>query len=53
MTGVGWLIFIISNAIVVGLCIFCLIRIFILPRQHLHAPLDIDTHDIKGEEIMD
>ncbi len=50
MTPLGWIIFIVSNAIVIGLCISCIIRIFLIPREHMQAFLEIDTHDLDDNE---
>ncbi len=50
MTPLGWVIFIVSNAIVIGLCISCIIRIFLIPREHMQAFLEIDTHDLDDNE---
>jgi len=51
MEPLGWVIFITSNVLVVGLTAYCFYRVLTIPREHMHAPLDIDTHDLdNGEE---
>jgi hypothetical protein len=48
MTTLGWLLLIISCGSVIGLVVFCFWRVLRLPvvTDELHAPLDIDTHDL-------
>jgi len=43
----GWIMMILSIGTVLGLAIFCFYRILKAPRteEHIHAPLDIDTHE--------
>jgi len=47
MTLAGWLLMTSSVGFVVGLSIFCFTRVLrsSAPGEHLHAPLDIDTHE--------
>ncbi|HOE12039.1 MAG TPA: hypothetical protein PLQ35_14085 [bacterium] len=45
MNAFGWLIFLGSNAFVIGLTAVCFIRVF-SSGEHMHAPLDIDTRDM-------
>ncbi|MCL5269803.1 MAG: hypothetical protein M1457_04445 [bacterium] len=47
MTVYGWIFMLASVGSVVGLMVFCFWRVFRTPRleEHMHAPLDIDTHD--------
>jgi hypothetical protein len=49
MTTSGLAIMIVSVGSVLGLVVFCILRVLTLPseavEQHLKAPLDIDTHD--------
>lgn len=47
MTAAGWILMLTSCGSVLGLTIFCYYRVFTIPRttEHMHAPLDIDTHD--------
>ena len=47
LTGAGAAIMTVSIVFVLGLMTFCMSRILREqhPKQHLHAPLDIDTHD--------
>ena len=47
MTTAGWVIMIVSVGTVVGLLGFCFYRVLSQPSstEHMHAPLDIDTHD--------
>lgn len=43
----GTLMLAMSVLLVCGLVVFCVVRIMReeAPAEHLHAPLDIDTHD--------
>ena len=43
----GWVMMIGSVGLVLALCAFCVHRALREPHpeQHMHAPLDIDTHD--------
>ena len=47
MTTGGWVIMITSITCVVALASFCYYRVLSKPSSadHMHAPLDIDTHD--------
>ena len=47
MTLAGWLLMIGSVGFVLGLTVFCFVRVVRSPTsgEHLHAPLDIDTKD--------
>jgi hypothetical protein len=47
MTLAGWLLMLGSVSAVVALNVFCFYRVFKAPvtKDHLHAPLDIDTHE--------
>jgi len=49
MTWVGWMLMILSCGSVVGLTIFCYWCVLRAPKpeEHMHAPLDIDTHDVE------
>jgi hypothetical protein len=48
MTPAGWAFMLISCGFVVGLTIFCYYRVLTTPRpeERIHAPLEIDTHDL-------
>jgi len=48
MTALGWILLTVSCGTVTWLVGFCLWRVLRLPDpgEELHAPLDIDTHDI-------
>ena len=48
LTLAGGLIMTVSIVLVIGLAVFCLVRILgeKRPAEHHHAPLDIDTHDV-------
>ena len=48
MTQAGWVFMITSCGFVVGLLLFCFYRVLKKPAstEHMHAPLDIDTHDV-------
>lgn len=47
LTPAGWAMMIGSVGLVLALCAFCVYRAMREPRtgEHMHAPLDIDTHD--------
>ncbi len=47
MTWAGWLLMVLSCGSVVALMAFCYARVLRAPRpeEHMHAPLEIDTHD--------
>jgi len=47
MTTAGWIIMVCSIGTVVALLSFCFYRVLAKPNttKHMHAPLDIDTHD--------
>lgn len=47
MTTLGWIIMLVSVGTVTGLLTFCFYRVLRKPASadHMHAPLDIDTHD--------
>ncbi|NPU99571.1 MAG: hypothetical protein HPY51_20465 [Candidatus Omnitrophica bacterium] len=46
MEPAGWIILIVSFCTVIGLNIFCFYRVLTLPKEHMHAPLEIDTQDL-------
>lgn len=47
MTTAGWIMMVLSCGFVVCLITFCFYRVLTTPGtpEHMHAPLDIDTHD--------
>jgi hypothetical protein len=47
MNTAGWIVMTLSVSFVLSLTIFCFYRVLRTPQsnQHMHAPLDIDTHD--------
>jgi len=47
MTWAGWLLMTLSCGAVLSLTVFCYARVLRTPRpdEHMHAPLEIDTHD--------
>lgn len=47
LTVAGAVIMTLSILLVLGLAVFCMVRILREkhPEEHHHAPLDIDTHD--------
>jgi len=49
MTTAGWVLMLLSLSFVVGLVGYCYYRVLRTPRvrNHLHAPLDLDTHEEK------
>lgn len=46
----GMVVMAVSILLVVGLTLFCVLRILRepTPAEHHHAPLDIDTHDVEA-----
>ena len=48
MTLAGWVMMILSVGFVLSLTIFCFYRVLRTPKttEHMHAPLEIDTHDV-------
>ncbi len=47
MTTAGWLFMLCSTGSVTFLVVYCFYRVLRKPSaaNHMHAPLDIDTHD--------
>jgi len=47
MTIAGWVIMVASVGFVLGLTGYCFFRVLTsrTPSEHLHAPLDIETHE--------
>jgi hypothetical protein len=47
MNPAGWLLMILSCGFVLTLVVFCYWRVLRTPKpaEHMHAPLEIDTHD--------
>lgn len=47
MTLAGWILMLGSVGSIVALTIYCFSRVLSVPvtKDHLHAPLDIDTHE--------
>lgn len=47
MTPAGWILMLASCGTVVSLMLYCYYRVLTTPSssKHLHAPLEIDTHD--------
>lgn len=47
MSIAGWILMLGSCGSVVALTVFCYYRVLRAPKttEHLHAPLEIDTHD--------
>ena len=47
MQPAGWALMLISCGFVLCLVVFCYWRVLFTPgsQEHLHAPLDLDTHD--------
>ncbi len=47
LSAAGWTLMIGCIGLVCGLLVFCFFRVLTTPSatQHMHAPLDIDTHD--------
>lgn len=48
MTTQGWIVMLLSVGFVLSLTTFCFYRVLHTPKtgEHMHAPLDIDTHDV-------
>ncbi len=47
MTTAGWVFMLCSTGSVIAAMVFCFYRVLTrpTPAEHMHAPLDIDTHD--------
>lgn len=47
MTLAGWILMLASVGFVLALTVYCFYRVLRTPapKEHLHAPLDIDTRD--------
>ena len=47
MTLLGWIMMIVSIGFVVTLNVYCFTKVLRTPKstEHMHAPLEIDTHD--------
>lgn len=47
MTTAGWILMLTSCGLVLSLTVYCYIKVLVTPgrAEHMHAPLDIDTHD--------
>ncbi|MCC5850416.1 MAG: hypothetical protein JJU29_20205 [Verrucomicrobia bacterium] len=47
MTIAGWIVFISAVTGMTGLLLWCIHRVVKTPdaEEHLHSPVDIDTHD--------
>ncbi|MBN1489323.1 MAG: hypothetical protein JXA69_05345 [Phycisphaerae bacterium] len=47
LTPAGWVLMLASCGFVLVLVTFCFYRVLRSPKaaEHMHAPLDIDTHD--------
>lgn len=48
----GWIIFILSNALVISLVVTCFVLVFRSGEhiESMHAPLDIDTRDTDEDD---
>ena len=46
----GWIFMLLSRGSVVSLMVWCFYRVLSKPvaTEHMHAPLDIDTHDLEN-----
>jgi len=42
----GWLFLVVSWALIISLCMFCVIKVLLTQRANIHAPLEIDTGDL-------
>jgi hypothetical protein len=47
MTAAGWTLMLLSVGFVLALTAFCFYQVLRSsdPREHMHAPLEIDTHE--------
>jgi hypothetical protein len=47
MTAAGWFLMLSSCGVVVIVVVYCYYRVLTTPAttEHIHAPLEIDTHD--------
>lgn len=43
MNAAGWTIFILANGTVIALIVYCFIKVFSMPREHMQAPIRIET----------
>ena len=52
MSPIGWTLMLVSCGFVLTLVAFCFWRVLTTPgsQEHIHAPLDIDTHDTNSDE---
>ncbi len=46
----GWILFIVSNVLVVSLAGYCFYNVLVIPTEHMHSPLDIDTRDLDEDK---
>ncbi|MDX9755774.1 MAG: hypothetical protein RBU29_17550 [bacterium] len=53
MEPIGWLIFLLSNMIVIALVAFCFYKVFSISQEHMKAPLAIDTKDLNESTSED
>ncbi|MCX7846610.1 MAG: hypothetical protein N2595_01040 [bacterium] len=44
----GWILLVVSWGVIVGLCVFCVVKVLTTQRANIHAPLEIDTGDLPG-----
>ncbi|MFH1010554.1 MAG: hypothetical protein V1784_04895 [bacterium] len=45
MTPVGWMMMLLSWGVIVGLFVFCLVKIFRTQKANIRAPLEIEMED--------
>ena len=47
MTAAGWFVFIFAVTGMTGMLLWCVYKVVRTPdaEEHLHSPVDIDTHD--------
>ncbi len=50
MEPMGWVIFLISNAAVIALVVFCFSRVLSVDSEHMHPTVEIDTHDLNDND---
>ncbi len=50
MSPSGWLIFAIANVTIIALSVYCFAKVFSMPSEHMHAPLDIETGEFEKFE---
>ena len=54
MTPGGWIFFILSWCVIIGLCVFCFGKVFQIQRRNASTPPEIETEsDVLGSDSED